>query len=553
MNKLLKCPAGIIKFTFFALYLFVLYELLVIPAILDWSVYGIVLSLVIAGLLVRSLPADHRRNLTVLGLAFLLSIKALGNITELPWFRQAGGTLVIFILLFVICRLLGKVSLRRFLTVFLVALAINSTVNLAEVPLWTEFSVKWRSPVLYREKGTVDYFPLQAADVNNDGKAEVITQGNLEAVRKEREEIIDEKEENRFLQREDNEYLVFAWNGKTFTRLGRQDYSMDRLVNSLQPDYINFPYYGIEWAVSPRGMEQKLAPLIAREELVEKTMRFGEAPFVALALNLRNLELRLAGPAPLNFPSISMEKPFKLKASIMDSKLAGTYAGSDFSVPTDATAILGAGRMLSGASAQIAVLGEKLQVFDIQPDGKTKLLNEITPAEIPDIGTAEALLADVNSDGTDELLLNTERAKILKLGKDGRWQVLWASRDESFRFEGFAPLGKDGKPQIIALAKSNVRKNLTRYMTGYEFTTAGLEQRWRVFSGLINLQAADVDGDKQNELAGYLYKKHLVLVLEKHRLPVVPALYGLTAGLIIYGFVCQTRQGRNIKGGGPHA
>jgi hypothetical protein len=553
MNRLLKCPAGIIKYTLFALYLFVLYELLVIPAILDWSVYGIILSLVIAGLLVRSLPADRRRNLTVLGLAFLLSVKALSNLAYLPWLRQAAGTLGIFILFFIISRLLGRVSLRRFLTVFLVALAINSAVNLAEVPLWTEFSVKWRSPVLYRQEGTVDYFPLQAADVNNDGKAEIITQGNPEAVRKERAGIVAAEEKNRFLRREDNEYLVFAWNGKTFNRLGKQDYPMERLVNSLQPDYINFPYYGIDWEVSPRSLEQKLAPLITREELVEKTMRLGEAPFVALALNLRNLEQRLAGPAPLNFPSISMEKPFKLKASIMDSKLTGTFAGSDFSVPTNATAILGAGRMLGGASAQIAVLGEKLQVFDIRPDGKAKLLSEITPAEIPDIGTAEALPADVDADGTDELLLNAEQAKILKLAKDGQWQVLWASRDESFRFEGFAPLGKDGKPQIIALAKSNVRNNLTRYMTGYEFTAAGLEQKWRVFSGMINLQAADVDGDKQNELAGYLYKKHLVLVLEKHRLPVVPALYGLTAGLIICGFIRQARQGRNIKGGGPHA
>lgn len=555
MNKLLKCPVGIIKFILLALYLFVLYELMVIPAILDWSVYGILLSLAIAGLLVRSLPPDRRWTYAVLGVTFLLSVKALGNLAYLSWYWQAAGAFVIFTVLFAVSRVAGKVLLRRFLTVFLVALTVSFTVNPAEIPLWTEYSVKWRSPVLYRQEGTVDYFPLQTADVNNDGKAEIITQGNFEAVRKEQEDITSEDERRTFLRPEDNNYMVFAWNGQTFKELNRGEYSMDRLAKALQPDYINFPYYSAAFRPDANGPAQALTPLLTREELVERTMHFGDAPFVALALDLKSTEDRLAEWPPAPVSSVNMDKPFKLRAIIKGPELTGIFEGRSFSIPTDATAILGAGRLLPGRAAQLVVLGEKLQVFNIEPAGKVKLLNEITPDEVPDISTAEAILADVNFDGTDEVLLNTERAKLLKLAKNGRWQVLWASPDDSFRFEGFAPLGKEGKPQIIALAKSTVRNNKTRYMTGYEFTPAGLKQKWRVFSGLINLRAADVDGDGSNELVGYLYKKHLVLVLEKHRLPVVPALYGLTAALILYGFIRQarqTRRGQTAKGGERH-
>lgn len=552
MSKLMRCAAGIVKLTLFALYLFAFYELTLIPAILDWSVYGILFTLTAAGLLIYSLPADRRRNLTVLGLAFLLSVKAMDNLSYLTWYGRTAGTVVIFLILFIISRLAGKVSLRRFTTVFLVALLINLTLNLVEVPLWTEFSVLWRSPVLYKQEGTVDYFPLQLADVNNDSKSEIIVQGNPEAVNREREGIAEDNEKHRLLNREDNKYLVFAWTKRGFTQLenGKElTYSTKKLLDSLQPDYVNFPFYSAEWQKSQDGLQQKLTPLLDREELAERTVRFGDAPFVTLALDLQSLEQRLK-TQPI--PPFSMTKPFALRAAIADSQLTGTFAGQSFSIPTEATAILGAGRLLKGSSAQLVVLGEKLQIIDISQSGSARVIGQISSAEVPDIGTAEGLLADVNVDGEDELLLNTEHAKILKLDKDGKWQVLWSAApdDTSFRFEGFAALGKNEKPQIIALSRSNVRKNLTRYMTGYDYTSSGLKQKWRVFTGpLINLRAADVDGDGSNELAGYIYKKHIVLVMKKHQLPIIPILYGLTAVLIIWGLARKAWPGRAAEGG----
>lgn len=572
MNKLLKCPAGILRYTLLALYVFVLYELLFIPAILDWSVYGILLAVALTGLLVYSLPPADRKPYSVLGLAFLLSVRALDNIADWAWYGRVAGSLAVFIVLFTVSLLLGKVKLRRFTTVFLVAVIISSTVPLAEVPLWTEFRVKWQSPVLYRQQGTVDYFPLLAADVNNDGKDEIITQGNPETVRKEQKKIFDEGEKEAFLPPEDNRYVVYNWDGREFTLLDRDEYSLDRLVSSLMQDYINFPFYAIDWKVSATGPEQLLTPLLDRDELVRRTMRFGEAPFFILGLDLESIRQRQQGWNRLQstigesgaaVSSLEIEKPLKLNAVIREQTgesgstgtflLTGNYAGSSFSLPTEATAILGAGRLMPGPAAQLVVLGESLQVIQVSPGGQTGIISQITPAEVPEIGTSEVILADVDFDGTDELLLNTDMAKILKLDKNGQWQVLWASRDDSFRFEGFAPLGAGNKPQIIALSKSNVRQNRTRYMTGYEFTPEGLKQKWRVFSGLINLRAADVDGDRENELAGYFYKEHVFLVMEKHSLPVVPALYALTAALIVCGLAFRTRRRRDGQGGAGHA
>ncbi len=557
MNKPAEFTLNTLKYILFAVYLFILYELLIVPAILDWSVYGILVSVGISGLLVYALPSAHRRNLTVLGLTFLLMVRALDNISFLEWYLRIPGVLVIFIILGFTGRVLGRVAPTRFLTVFLVALAINLTVPLDEVPLWSEFTVKWRSPVLYRQGGTVDYFPLLSVDLNDDGKAEIITQGNFDSVVRERENIIAGEEDGKLLWNENNQYMVFGWNGRSFDRLAKTAYSRELLVSALQQDYINFPYYTADWKESGDALQQDLHPLTDRDVIVSKTMRFGDAPFYNLVLSLESTRMRqeswhrlisgIADTSPektVPVSSISITEPWQLSAEITGSELRGNYAGKEFSVATEATAILGAGRLLNGASAQLVVLGTRLRIFDVSPSGEVKLINEITRDQITDISSAEALLADVDGDGTDELMLNTEQARILELDDGGNWRVLWASTDDSFRFEGFASLGPDRKPHIIALSKSNVRNNRTRYMTGYEYTNQGLQQKWRVFSGMINLTPADVDGDRENELAAYLYKKHVIMVLEKHRLPVVPVLYGLTMLLVLTGVGIRLK-GRN--------
>ncbi|MBU7006495.1 hypothetical protein [Phosphitispora fastidiosa] len=566
MNRPAKFAVNTLIYIVFAGYLFLLYELLIVPAILDWSLYGILLSLSIAGLLVYALPPAHRRNLSVLGLTFLLMVRALDNISFLEWYLRIPGVLAVFIILGFTSRVLGRIAPTRFLIVFLVALVINFSITLDEVPLWSEFSIKWRSPVLYLQGGTVDYFPLQSADLNEDGMAEIITQGNLKAVEKARENPLDRDKENKLLWNENNEYMVFGWNGRTFDQLESTGYSPKLLVGALQRDYINFPYYTTDWSRSEETLKQNLNPLADLDDIVSKTMRFGDAPFYNLALSLDSTRMRQeswnrlingmvqqqeASPAKdVPVSSVKISEPFELSAEITNSQLQGTFAGEQFSETTEATAILGAGRLLSGISAQLAVLGTKLQILNVSPSGEIKLINEITGEQIPDISSAEALLADVDADGTDELMLNTEQARILKLDDAGSWKVLWASTDDSFRFEGFASLGPDQKPHIIALSKSNVRNNRTRFMTGYEYTSQGLQQKWRVFSGMINLTAADFDGDQENELAGSVYKKHVVMVLEKHRLPVVPALYGLTLLLILTGIGIRLRQPHTRERGG---
>jgi len=263
------------------------------------------------------------------------------------------------------------------------------------------------------------------------------------------------------------------------------------------------------------GIEEKMDPVLDKAEIIEQSMNFGKFPFKFLSLSQNSLADAIKNRSLLEQPVNSAE-------------LAG-------------------GLLVPGEGRKKIIIDEKLKV--IQPTDQ-KVIAELGRSQVPDIGTSEVLTGDVNNDKIDELILTAETSQILQLTQDYKWEVLWSNpeprnfkdRFNKMRFEDFALLGSDKSPQLIALSKSNVRDNPTRYMTGYVYNDGTLKQKWRVFSGLINLRAGDIDGDGQNELLGYMYRAHRIYVLEKHNVPVVGILYGITGALILLGFSLRWRK-----------
>lgn len=514
LKKCAKCLWGIINTALLAIYLFLLYELLLVPAILDWSAFGVILAAVLIVLLIWCIPAEKRVSTTVLGTSFLLAMKALDNIRNYSLFKHIFGILFIFLILLFVGRLLGRFTFRRYLAVFLMALILNAALDLTEVRFWTEFLVKWESPLLYKKLATVDYFPTVLADIDGDNTKEIITLENRAEAEQEEQQIISDGPKYSILEPERSRYAVYKWDGRTFIKLSPDRYSLARLRAVLPTDYLGFPYYTTLLQTKDREIEQEIAPIFDRSQLVDQAVRFGSFPFAVLAMDLKSLASRLDTAAN----------------------------------PARGTA-LAEGDLFRGPPTEKITINDELKVWS--GDRAAVIL---TSNQVPDIGTAEVLTGDVDNDQTDELLLTAERSRILEVTGDNGWRTLWACPEKpndkvrfaGFRFEDFASLGQDKTPHLIALSKSNVRNNPTRYMTGYIYKDGTLVQNWRVFSGLINLKAGDVDGDGQNELVGYMYRQQRIYVLEKHGFPVVPVLYILTAGIILSGFIRQWRR-RNAK------
>lgn len=525
VRRCLKCLSGLLKPVLLAFYLFVLYELVMVPAVLDWSTFGVILVIALTGLLIWCIPVEDRLSTTVLGTTYLLAVKAIGNIKEYPFLKHAFSTLFIFLVLLIAGKILGRFRIRRFVAMFLVALIIGTTLDISEVRFWSEFTVKWKSPLLYKKLAAVDYFPTVLGDVDGDGIKEIITQQNLGEAAREQQERVANGIRHSILEPEKNYFAVYKWDGRKFAELPPNKYSLARLKAVLPRDYIGFPFYQSSFKMAQnRTIEEWMDPLVDRAALAEQATSFASFPFKILALSHHGLRSRLAS-----------EKAVGL---------------------SPASSIAAVGNLVPGLPDESVIMNNSLNVREAVPTGK--VVASLTPGQVPDIGTSEIVIGDVDGDKTDELLLTAANSRILKLTPDGRWQTLWASpesadeknRFRGFRFEDFATLGADPVPQIIALAKSNVRENPTRYMTGYVYKNGTLVQKWRVFSGLINLQAGDIDGDGENELSGYLYRQQHIFILEKHNLPVVQFLYVLTAALIIRGFYLQRLRKRTVNRGG---
>ncbi|PKM42458.1 MAG: hypothetical protein CVV03_09870 [Firmicutes bacterium HGW-Firmicutes-8] len=516
IKKLGKCLWGIVSTALLALYLFLFYELVLVPAILDWSVLGVGLAFALVGLLIWSLPAGKRLSTAILGIIFLLAMKAMDSIREYPMLKQGVGLLFIFFVLLIVGKLLGHFTFRSYLVIFLAAIILNASFDPAQVPFWTGFKVKWESPLLYKKLASVDYFPVKLADVDGDNIKEIITQENLPEARKELVMAAKNKK-YQILEPENNHFAVYKWDGASFKELPPTRYSIDKLAASLPVDYLGYPFYESSLQVnSTEGIEQKMTPLLDKAHLVERAVNFGSFPFEMLSLAQQSLETGIRNQAALG-----------------QSQLQSSAAAI--------------GDIIPGPPLEKAAIDDSLKIREM--DSGREVVGAVYSEQVPYIGTSEVLVGDVDNDRADEILLTAETSRILKLTRDLKWQTLWASpeiindktRFQHFRFEDFAPLGSDTTPQIIALAKSNVRENPTRYMTGYEYKNGTLQQKWRVFAGLINLRAGDVDGDGQNELVGYMYRQQRVFVLEKHNLPVAQLLYAITGGLILFGFGWQLK------------
>lgn len=527
-KKILKCLWGIFKYLLLALYAFIFYEMLVVPAVLDWSLYGVLLVAGLTVLLVYAVPKDQRRSTAVLTVVFILALQAMENISSYPVLKKSLNILFICLVLLITGKLLGKFKIRQFFVVFLTALVLNLSLDLSQAPMWTEFTVQWESPQLYKRFATADYFPVKLADLDGDGTQEIITQENIPQAEKETAEFVKKGTHYQIMEPETYHYAVFKWNGNIFSKLSPEQYDVDKLLKQLPIDYVGYPFYKIEFTVDKTdGITQKMTPLLDRAELVEKGTNIAAMPFTMLKLNQLSLSGMLNSEKELNMP--------------------------------ESTRIVARGKLLPNEGEQVITLDDKLKVWASEPGGQ--LLAEIDKNQVSDIGTSEVHIGDVDKDHVDEIILTSEVARILKLTPEGKWDILWSSpeqmdakaRFQKFRFEDFAPLGKDQEPQIIALSKSNVRNNPTRYMTGYKYEDGTLVQTWRVFSGLINLRAGDVDGDGKNELIGYMYRAQRLFVLKKHDLPIVPAIYTLTGGLILLGFGLQLKKRSQMRGGSQNA
>ncbi|MET3290653.1 UNVERIFIED_CONTAM: hypothetical protein ABID98_003223 [Brevibacillus sp. OAP136] len=530
----------------YAAILFLVYHLVIKVAFLDGSWIALIVFVPVLILGLYLIRPEHRKEVAVFTIGFLLLDRAFKTLEtdQMKHIIQGviGSTLVIVIL----AKLYGKLRWNAIIALLLIAFLGNFTFNRDNLAVLNHFYVKWESPKLYQGEWA-DFFPITLYDVDHDGKMEIITYGNKDEVpplpeEEEKPETPEEKlalaEKIVKLKTEPISMYIFTYKNGEMVRIPNEQVSaqdMAAIKEQMPVDYPGFPYYMMKG--------DQLLPNVQRQPYSEGMMQAGTAPYRAFLLDMLNVDKIFSERnGQMDSRSTFGHGSKFTNLSIRAGKLSGTFNGVAFSTPTTATKLLDTMR-LPGGKEGLILLGENLTVMTVNPDGTTQDTYTILRKEINGLATSDIIVADIDHDNVDEMLVANTPSYVLKPLADGKWDVLWvsAAKDKAFRFSNFATVGNDPQPEIIAKAKSWVSNYYLRYLAGFHYTPQGLEQTWKIYLPLINVQIGDVDGDKQNEIVASIYGTHQVLVLKQHNVPVMWIVILLFAALVGYGLVRRFR------------
>ncbi|MGI6187292.1 MAG: hypothetical protein ACOYIL_12475 [Brevibacillus sp.] len=532
-----------VNWALYAIALFLIYHILVKPAFLDLSWIALIVFLPLLGFLYVLVHPDERRQVVVFTLGFLLLDRALAHVDVKSLAAVLIGGAVASGVIALIAKWYGRLSWSAVIALVLVAVLTNVSFHRDNLAALSHFTLKYESERLYNG-AWVDYFPVILYDVDGDGKQEIITYGNAEELplpeekpkkpetEAERKELADKL---LHLQAEPISLYVLTWKDGKLVRMPNDQIAaetMAKIKEQMPTDYPGFPYYTMK--------DGQLLPNVQRQSYAEAMLQVGTAPNRALLLDMQIIGDKLAeNDGGLDVRSAIGEK--YRDVSIKEGLLSGTYEGRPFVATTKATKLIGTMKLPDGREGLI-IMGEHLSVMAVEPDGTAVEAYSLTRKEMP-LATAEFIPADLDKDGADELLVANSPSYILKAKQNGTWEILWASEegDRSFRFTNYAPIGSSTEPEIVAMAKSWVSTTDSRYLSGYRYTPDGLKQTWRIYLPLLNVQVGDIDGDKENEIVATIYDKHRLIVFKQHKVPVVPLVILLFAGLIGYGIARRVR------------
>lgn len=529
----------------YAVILYLGYNLLIKIAFLDGSWIALILFVPVLVLGLYLIRPGHRKQVAVFTVGFLLLDRAFISLDKDQIWTSIIGSITAILVVVILAKLYGKLRWNAIIALVLLAVLGNFTFNRDNLAVLNHFYIKWESPKLFQGEWA-DYFPITLYDVDHDGTMEIVTYGNIDEVpplpeEEEKPETPEEKlalaEKIVKLKAEPVKMYIFTYKNGEMVRIPNNKVSAEdmALIKEQMPvDYPGFPYYMM------KGDE--LLPNVQRQPYSEGMMQAGTAPYRAFLLDMLNVDKLLTEHSG----QMDSRRTFGHGSEFADmsihaGKLTGTFDGKAFSTPTKATKLVNTMRLPNGQEG-LVLLGENVTVLTVQPDGTTQDAYTILRKDIP-LATSDFIVADIDHDNVDELLVANAPSYVLKPLADGKWDVLWVSDpdDKAFRFSNFDKVGNDSEPLIIAKAKSWISSYYLRYLTGFHYTPGGLKQAWKIYLPLINVQVGDVDGDKQNEIVASIFGTHRLLVLKEHNVPVLWIVILLFAAMIGYGLVRRFR------------
>lgn len=495
----------------YCLYVYFCYHLLILGAFADLSIVGLV-TVPIIFVLFWLIPRQQRKTAIVFTLLFVFFDQAIQRVRwmDVQWFIL--NSLFIGLIMYPIVRWYGKLKLVPVALSFLVAFSLNAALPDRMVQGLTHLWPLAVTEPLY-EGELRDPFPFTLADVNDDGRMEIVTIGNTDIPPRE----VSIGEHTFEIENEQFSLFVYRWDGG-LRRIPVAQLDAGRIAAKVPQEYIGFPYYVLTDSL-------RLEPLFGRQELAESMTQFGTTPFRSLLHNIENIS-RLLTYNEHVYDSVQQAGERFTDLVLADGRLSGAYDGQSFVIESDATEIIGALRLGEDREG-LLVKGISISLYEMK-NGVLTETHTLTREMQTNLAQSKIMITDVNDNGIEEMMIALPYTIILEPSEEGMWDVLWGTRERSFRVESVMNQGSDDE-RLLAMSKGMIPTNEMSYLTGFSYSDRALVREWKVFLPAVSrVVVGDLDGDGKDEIVTNRSGTHKLYVWTPHHIPVIEILLGVT-------------------------
>ncbi|WP_026962118.1 hypothetical protein [Alicyclobacillus herbarius] len=511
---------------------------LVRPLVDDLAFLGVVfvLLLMLCGLF--SVPPQRRRRWVVYSLFSLCMCQGLAATTELPTFPRVLAAALCVLVLAVLGRLVGRLSIPLLLVSGLVLAAANAWLPESLWPLLTHFRVLATSK-LPVDTGNYPVLPLAVVQTR-DGKAVVtVTQWpnptskseSLAASRAIRQGKVPPGHLTyQYLQ-------LVEDHGQIVEKLATPQALAQMPFSDLMGAFA--PFDRSAWAVVDGRVLQYTVRTETSDEAVARALSPAQyssalADLAAVADQAQwqdwQQALRRVGERPT--PGWYVQ----------NGDLVGTYHGRAIRVHVDGELVVGTGSFTREHAHQVLVAGSnQLQVVSVD-EGHGRVVASVRgPVANPIGGAIE--IGPVGTSHRDAVFVNASPAYILYFTPDGRAKRLYTAPNENLQFLGSLRFPGEQYPEILANDRSWLRSSNTTYLTSYTYRDGQLYRNWRIFiSGMANVRSVRFTAGGPDCLVAALAGQSRYVVLVRHDLPVQPLLVGVWVLVLAGCWVYRWRQ-----------
>jgi len=535
----------------YALWAMLFYQLVFTAWTLEYSIFGVIGVIAASVLFIYIFPSQDRRTMirfTLFSLAVSLAIPSFAS-ESLLWRILDYVVFVVFALF--LGRWLLKMKLTRLLLVIVSITLAELWVPLADMSVLANFQVQYTGH-LGSQDPQIPSIPVAAAgDAKRPGLQQIITLQEHRPYKGEAQQLIgllgqpgySTSVQDAIKELQHSYDLVSITPGQLRYHLSYPSLATLKQLSFSRMGLADFPFTTSHFLNVYGKTRMYLSLSQSPGSLLEMVLNPGN-----MAKSISALSLQTAAAEASNWDALTGRNRTFIDGLTLDrGYLSGNYHGATIHVKTAGVVLMGVYPLLpksvSPLPEAIVEGNNVIQVITLLA-GNAHVIATLHGTFNNPL-TTDVVFADLLHSGTDELLVNSVPAQILRLTPRATWQTLWVSQRDSFRFESVFP--KPGGDLMIANSPGLDTNSPVRYLGGYRYLDGQLVNVFRVYhNDLVSIHTVHITTASAPELLTSVYAHQEIMLLKPTTVPwllLVELSYVLVIG---WGLYRRIRKGARL-------